>query len=235
MPPAARLAGPGGPLRRPDAPSQAGRVRGDGASRGSAARPPPIQRVDGPRSTTIRAASQPRVVISSEALRAGRRRADPAGSSTTSTRGRVHVVLTLRPLARILPSSWQQSVQTGSDIAVRRLARDDRAQSDAAGGPRSFWYRHRHDRLIDRWAEVVGADHITAIVVDDSDRSHVLRVFEDLTGLRPGTLEERPDLTNRSLTTPEAEAVRAFNAAFRKAGLGVRLHNRVMHLGASDA
>ena len=73
---------------------------------------------------------------------------------------------------------------------------------------------------------------MTAIVVDDSDRSHVLRRFEGLTGLREGTLEQRPDLTNRSLTAPEAEAVRAFNAAFRKAGLGARLHNRVINLGA---
>ncbi len=180
----------------------------------------------------IRSAASPRIVISSEALAQAddaqiRRIVEDLGGD------RVHVVLTLRSLARILPSSWQQSVQTGSDIRY-----DDwlatTVESDAAAGPRSFWYRHRHDRLVERWAEVVGADHITAIVVDDRDRSHVLRVFEDLTGLRPGTLEERPDLTNRSLTTPEAEAVRAFNAAFWKAGLGVRLHNRVMHLGASE-
>ena len=36
------------------------------------------------------------------------------------------------------------------------------------------------------------------------------------------------------MTKPEAEAVRAFNAAFWTAGLSVRLHNRVMHLGANE-
>ena len=178
----------------------------------------------------VRAASQPRAVISSEAFAQAdgpqiRRIVDDLDP------GRVHVVLTLRPLARILPSSWQQSVQTGSDSRYADWLATQLA-SDAAGGPRSFWYRHRHDRLIGRWAEVVGPERVTAIVVDDSDRSHVLRRFEGLTGLREGTLEERPDLTNRSLTAPEAEAVRAFNAAFRKAGLGARLHNRVINLGA---
>ena len=178
----------------------------------------------------VRAASQPRAVISSEAFAQAdgpqiRRIVDDLDP------GRVHVVLTLRPLARILPSSWQQSIQTGSDSRYADWLATQLA-SDAAGGPRSFWYRHRHDRLIGRWAEVVGPERVTAIVLDDSDRSHVLRRFEGLTGLREGTLEERPDLTNRSLTAPEAEAVRAFNAAFRKAGLGARLHNRVINLGA---
>ena len=74
---------------------------------------------------------------------------------------------------------------------------------------------------------------MTAIVVDDSDqvpRAAQVRGPDRASG--EGTLEERPDLTNRSLTAPEAEAVRAFNAAFRKAGLGARLHNRVINLGA---
>jgi hypothetical protein len=179
----------------------------------------------------VRAAAQPRAVISSEAFAQAdgpqiRRIVDDLDP------GRVHVVLTLRPLVRILPSSWQQSVQTGSDTRYADWLATQ-LESNTAGGPRSFWYRHRHDRLIGRWAEVVGPERVTAIVLDDSDRSHVLRRFEGLTGLREGTLEERPDLTNRSLTAPEAEAVRAFNAAFRTAGLGARLHNRVINLGAS--
>ncbi len=180
----------------------------------------------------VRTASATRVVISSEALA----QADDAQIRriVEDLEGaRLHIVVTLRPLARILPSSWQQSVQTGSDIRYGDWLATHLG-SDAAGGPRSFWYRHRHDRLIGRWAEVVGPERMTAIVLDDNDRSRVLRVFEGLTGLRPGTLEERPDLTNRSLTKPEAEAVRAFNAAFWSAGLSVRLHNRVMHLGANE-
>ena len=180
----------------------------------------------------VRAADARCVVISSEALA----QADDAQIRRIVEdldQARLHVVVTLRPLARILPSSWQQSVQTGSDTRYTDWLATQ-LESDAAGGPRSFWYRHRHDRLIGRWAEVVGPERMTAIVLDENDRSRVLRVFEGLTGLRPGTLEERPDLTNRSLTKPEAEAVRAFNAAFWTAGLSVRLHNRVMHLGANE-
>jgi hypothetical protein len=180
----------------------------------------------------IRASSAPRVVLSSEAFAQAdesqiRRVIDDLDAA------RVHVVVTLRPLASILPSSWQQSVQTGNDTAypdwLAAQLDDDRTTS-----PRSFWYRHRHDLLIARWAEVVGPERITAIVLDGSDRSRVLRVFEGLTGLPAGTLVENQDLTNRSMTGPEAEAVRAFNATFWRAGLSLRLHNRVMHLGAAE-
>ena len=94
---------------------------------------------------------------------------------------RVHVVLTLRPLARILPSSVAAVGPDGVRLAVHDWLATQ-LESDAAGGPRSFWFRHRHDRLIGRWAEVVGPERMTTIVLDDSDRSHVLRVFEGLTG-----------------------------------------------------
>ena len=68
--------------------------------------------------TEIRAASQPRVVLSSEAFAQAdgpqiRRVVDDLDPA------RVHVVVTLRPLASILPSSWQQSVQTGNDTPYR--------------------------------------------------------------------------------------------------------------------
>ena len=77
-------------------------------------------------------------------------------------------------------------------------------------------------------------DRLTAVVVDDRDHAFVLRAFERLLGLRAGTLELVQDRTNRSLTWNEAEAVRAFNAAFRRAGLDRGLHARVMRYGAAQ-
>jgi hypothetical protein len=201
--------------------------------------PPPIQEWDD-LVDEIRRAPEPRVVLSSEALAS----ADPAQIRRIVDEldpARVHVVLTLRPLTRILPSQWQQAVQSGMETRYADWLESLFTQADVdiaadpAGGERSgrgFWYRHRHDRLVARWAEVVGPERMTVVVLDDRDRARVLRVFEALTGLHEGTLAEQQDLTNRSLTQPEAEAVRAFNAAFWQAGLGLRLHNRLMLLGA---
>lgn len=181
----------------------------------------------------IRAATEPRLVVSSEffawatpeAIRRIVDELDPA---------RVHVAVTLRPLAKVLPSYWQQDIQagavTGLDRWLERLFRDP----PAARVPR-FWTLHRHHELIGRWAEVVGADRVTAIVADDRDHTVIPRTFERLLGLREGTLVPVHELTNRSLTLPEAEAVRAFNVAFKAEGLPRSLHARVMRFGAAQS
>ncbi len=180
----------------------------------------------------VERAKEPRVVISSEffswaepdAIRRIVGDLDPA---------RVRIAVTLRPLARIIPSMWQQNVQAGTTTSFDAWL--DRLFNPPPGkANRAFWFLQRHDELIVRWAEVVGPENLTAIVVDDRDHSMVLRVFEQLLGLRNGTLATVPDLTNRSLTMPEAEAVRAFNIASRAEGVSKAQHARVMRLGAAQ-
>ena len=51
-----------------------------------------------------------------------------------------------------------------------------------------FWRRHRHDELVTRWATAAGAQNLTVIVVDDSDRLMLPRTFESLLGLPNGFL-----------------------------------------------
>ncbi|HEY3523403.1 MAG TPA: hypothetical protein VGK63_06840 [Candidatus Limnocylindrales bacterium] len=180
----------------------------------------------------IQRADAPRIVLSAEALSDAKPDAirrivgdlDPA---------RIHIAVTLRPLTRILPSQWQQYVQAGVTIGF-----DDWLhavlESERSRVTPSFWRRHRHDRLIKRWADVVGPERITVVVADDRDRDRILRVFEQLVGLSEGTLVPDPDLMNRSLTLGEAEMIRAFNIAFREADLPMALHTLVMRRSASE-
>ena len=180
----------------------------------------------------IHAAREPRVVVSSEffawaAPTAIQRIVDDLG------RDRVHVAVTLRPLARIVPSMWQQNVQAGTTATIDAWLRTvlDRAAGESR---HPFWTLERHDELIDRWAAVVGTERVTAVVVDDRDHDVLLRAFESLLGLQPGTLEAQVDWLNRSLTLPEAEAVRAFNVAFQQRGLSRGRHARLMRFGAAQ-
>ena len=145
---------------------------------------------------------------------------------------RVHIVVTLRPLAKILPSQWQQYVQAGVTASYQRWL-NAMLRSEWSRLTPTFWRRHRHDQLIERWAEVAGPERMTVIALDDRDHGMVLRVFEELTGLRAGTLVAPPDLVNRSMTLPEIEAVRAFNISFRAEGLGRDLLGKVMTFGAA--
>jgi len=142
---------------------------------------------------------------------------------------RIRVVVTLRPLVRVMPSMWQQNVQQGRTVAFEDWVRDVLADPK-----RPFWTLERHDALVERWVAVVGRDRVTGVVVDDADHGAVMRSFEDLLGLRRGTLIPERDLMNRSLTMAEAEAVRAFNIGFKASGLPLDLHTRTMRFGAAQ-
>ncbi|HET8786934.1 MAG TPA: hypothetical protein VFM38_14965 [Candidatus Limnocylindrales bacterium] len=122
----------------------------------------------------------------------------------------VHVVVTVRSLDRVLPSQWQQYVAAGFEVDYETWVR--RVLDDPSGGPTpTFWHRHRHDELVHRWAAAVRRPRVMAVVVDDRDHKAVLRSFEWLVGLRHGTLVAEESRSNRSLTVPEAEQVRAIN------------------------
>ena len=69
---------------------------------------------------------------------------------------RVHVVVTLRPLGKLMPSQWQQYVQNGL-----RMRYDDWLDHMLNKPPyikptTTFWNRHAHDRLVARWAAAAG-------------------------------------------------------------------------------
>jgi hypothetical protein len=180
----------------------------------------------------IRRARDSRVIVSSEFFAwadptAIRRIVDELGAD------RVHIAVTLRPLRKIVPSMWQQNVQAGTVATIDAWLQDvlDRQAGDAR---HPFWTLHRHEELIGRWAAAVGVDRVTGVVVDDRDHDVLLHAFEDLLGLTRGTLAPQADWQNRSLTLPEAEAVRAFNLAFKGKDLPRGRHARLMRFGAAQ-
>ena len=162
----------------------------------------------------VRAADNQRVVVSSEFFAeagddAVRRIIDDLGGSL------VHVVVTLRPLFRIMPSQWQQYMQNG--YCMPYLEWLEGILSDPPRTPTpGFWRRHRHDELIGRWMSAVGRQNLTVIVVNESDRLMLLRTFESMLGLPGGFLIPEESAENRSLTLAEAEVVRLLNEEFKR-------------------
>lgn len=151
-----------------------------------------------------------RVAISSEFFCEADRKT--AAQITAALGGdRVHVVITLRNLGRLLPSSWQQYLKYGLTARYEPWLQnvfDDRKGSMTP----SFWRRNAHADVISRWKEAVGPENVSVLIVDGVDRSSMFRTFAQLLGVDPEILVSRMNLTaNRSMTVAEAEMLRQLN------------------------
>jgi hypothetical protein len=173
-----------------------------------------------------------RVVVSSEFFcgaspEAARRIVSDLGGE------RVHVVVTLRHLGKILPSSWQQYVRNRTRYDYAYWLEHTLNGKPFTSPTASFWRRHRHDALIGRWASIVGPESVAVVVLDESDRTMPYRSFEQMTGLPTGLLGESTDLANRSLTAAEVELMRQLNYLAVEEGWSDRAFHKLVKGGVT--
>jgi hypothetical protein len=193
--------------------------------------PPSLARWDSLVSEVTGAGDQ-RVVVSSEFF--SEATAAAARNIVESLGGpQVHVVVTLRPLAKILPSQWQQYLQNGYRTPYLEWLEGILADPPRTSTP-GFWDRHRHDRLISKWADVTGTQNLSVVVVNEADRKMLLSTFEQLTGLPDGFLIPDEEIANRSLTLAEAEVVRLLNEEFKRSEWPDAHYSRFMRYGAVE-
>ncbi|MGW0211293.1 hypothetical protein ACWDZ8_37990 [Streptomyces sp. NPDC003233] len=143
---------------------------------------------------------------------------------------RVHVLVTLRPLDHALAVTAVRAERAAHGLCG--LVGAHAAQAAVREANPSFWHRHRHERLVERWARAVGPGRVTVVVVDDRDRGGLLRTFETLLGLPENLLRPVPDANNRSLTLAETEMLRNLDVEFRGNGLPAELYSRLVRGGA---
>jgi hypothetical protein len=130
----------------------------------------------------------------------------------------LHVVVTLRPFAAMLPSTWQESLKLGgvqpfAPWLKRVLERPGPSGVDHPGRNQGL--------LVDRWASVIGAERVTVVALDRSRPELLFSSFEQLLGLPPGLLAVGASAVagNRGLSAPEAEFLRRLNGAVREDGI----------------
>ena len=127
-------------------------------------------------------------------------------------RQRVQVVITVRNLGEVLPSSWQQYLKYGMTTSYDEWLTDVLAPDSRRLTP-SFWARQDHPAVLQRWVAAVGTDRVTVVVLDPTDRLVAFRQIAQMAGIPTDVLTSRAALTsNRSMTLAEAELLRAVNA-----------------------
>jgi len=138
----------------------------------------------------------------------------------------VHVVLTVRDLARQVPSVWQQKV-----TARRRYTFDQylAAVVDRGGRARDFWASQDLPAVLARWGSVVPPERIHVVTVPPagSDPGLLLERFCSVLGVDPAGLDTRVPRSNVSLGLVQTELLRRVNVE-----LGGRLRRREAYRAA---
>lgn len=126
----------------------------------------------------------------------------------------VHVVLTVRDLARTIPSVWQQEVRKGKSWTWDEFVSTVR---DPDSGPPTigvaFWLRFDVERTLRIWEGVVPSANIHVAVVPPRDVSPdvLLQRFATAVGLDESMLSSPGSEENTSLGAAETEALRRLN------------------------
>ena len=160
-----------------------------------------------------------RVVISSEFFcEASSEQAHEAISALGRSGDRpVHILVTLRNLGKLLPSSWQQYLKYGMTTPYEAWLTDVLATPGSSKMTPTFWKRHDHGDVISRWAGAVGSQNLTVMVLEDVPREYMFETFAQFLDVPTHILTSRMELTsNRSMTAAEAEVLVRLNKKVKK-------------------
>lgn len=130
---------------------------------------------------------------------------------------KVTVVITLRNLGKLLPSSWQQYLKYGLTTEYSKWLEDVFATPGSSKISPTFWRRHDHGAVVTRWSNAVGAENLNVLVLEDVDLSAQYHAFAQMLGVPEDILVSRMNLTsNRSMTAAEAELLVRLNKRVKK-------------------
>lgn len=129
----------------------------------------------------------------------------------------VHVVVTVRDIASLLPAEWQETVKHQNTQRWRQwLTMIVHERTDAR---RIAWFWTVHDTvdLLQRWGGRLPADHVHVVTVPPRGAPPNLlwERFASVIGVDPGSVDTAVARPNSSLGLAEVEMLRHLNARLR--------------------
>jgi hypothetical protein len=181
----------------------------------------------------LRASRAPRACVSTEDWA----RADAGAVEKIVTdlgADNVHVVFVARRLDRLLPSHWQERVKARMTMSYPEFLKYVVTEEHDSWEWRMMWEAHDLERVLRIWTQYVDPSRITVIVTDEGDRNLIPATFERMLGLAPGRLDPpQTSGSNRSLTYPEAEAIRHVNLVFSRNDWTSLAYQRIAQVGTA--
>ena len=128
----------------------------------------------------------------------------------------VKVLFTLRPLAKLLPSSYQQYLKYGITADYEEWLHSVLDKPGESKINPTFWKRHFHGQVIARWADVFGSSNLTVLIVNEAQPTFLFDEINKYLELPSNTLQSADSGSNRSLTMEEIALLREINKQFPK-------------------
>ncbi len=129
----------------------------------------------------------------------------------------VHVVLTVRDMATLLPAEWQETVKHRNAKGWEEWLGDVIDRESDSAVRRQWWFWRVHDTLaiLGIWGRHVPPHrlHVITVPPPGSDSSLLWHRFASLIGVDPASVDITRARSNSSLGLPETEFLRRLNQA----------------------
>lgn len=144
--------------------------------------------------------------------------AEQAGRAVRSLHpAEVHIVLTVRDMATLLPAEWQETVKHRNARGFQDWLGDVIDRESSADDRRQWWFWRVHDTMaiLGIWSRHVPAERVHVITTPPrgSDQGLLWQRFGSLLGIDPGSADLTRARANTSLGMPEIEFLRQLNQA----------------------
>lgn len=129
---------------------------------------------------------------------------------------KIQVLFTVRPLVKLLGSSYQQYLKYGIKADYTTWLHSVLDKPGVSKINPTFWQRHFHGQVVARWVDVLGAQNAAVIIVDESKPEFLFDSMNEYLGLPKGFLKAQETGSNRSLTMEEIALLIEINKRFPK-------------------
>jgi hypothetical protein len=163
----------------------------------------------------INRSKSPKIVLSSEFFSELTPEKIQVIASTIKNR-EVKVLFTLRPLAKLLGSSYQQYLKYGIKADYVEWLHSVLDEPGVSKINPTFWQRHMHGDVVTRWVQVFGQGNVTVLIADEQRREFLYESLNKYLGLGPGFLKAQSTGSNRSLSLEEVSLLLELNRRFPK-------------------
>jgi hypothetical protein len=141
----------------------------------------------------------------------------------------VHVIFTIRDLARVLPASYQESVLNRRQWTWQEFLAEQ-SDEDLPGEERGFWRLHDINALIERWAIAIPAERIHVVTVPPRGAPAVAlwERFAQVLGVAQVAVDLEDVRRNDGLGLASTEVMRRVNIRSREDKISSTVHRKLL-------